>query len=194
MVQFRHGIEQLLPKFRSLVFLLKSEPPLLSINGRRESETLPTKAQLEDAQKTRKRLLDLFTQYDTVSKRLLTLPSPTPTDERVQKAMNQAATHFLQTHMLPLQSLPKILGKGRSPLAKENAPQENGRGVSAAEEKVLKEKMMVLEEQKFLVENMIEQARRGRRMEEVAALRESVGELEGEIDKIKQELGDLHIE
>jgi rabenosyn-5 len=108
--------------------------------------------------------------------------------------MNQAATHFLQTHMLPLQSLPKILGKGRSPLAKENAPQENGRTVSAEEEKVLKEKMMVLEEQKFLVENMIEQARRGRRMEEVGALRESVGELEGEIDKIKQELGDLLIE
>jgi rabenosyn-5 len=94
--------------------------------------------------------------------------------------------------MLPLQSLPKILGKGKSPLGQEenNVP----RTVSEAKEKELNETMMVLEEQKFLVENMIEQARRGRRMEEVGALRESMEDLEGEIGKIKQELGDLLIE
>jgi rabenosyn-5 len=101
--------------------------------------------------------------------------------------MNQAATQFLQTHMLPLQSLPKILkGKEKSPLS------ENG--ISDVKEKELKEKMMVLEEQKYLVENMIERARKGRRMEEVAALKESVGDLEEEIGKIKRELGDLFIE
>jgi rabenosyn-5 len=101
--------------------------------------------------------------------------------------MNQAAIHFLQANMLPLQSLPKILkGKGKSPLS------ENG--ISEAKEKELKEKMMVLEEQKYLVENMIERARKGRRMEEVAALKESVEDLEGEIEKIKGELGDLLIE
>lgn len=111
--------------------------------------------------------------------------------------MNQAATHFLQTHMLPLQSLPKILGKGKSPLATADGNTVNGdkgRLVSEAQEKELKEKMMVLEEQKFLVENMIEQARRGRRMEEVSALRESLDDLVGEIGKVKQELGDLLIE
>ena len=53
---------------------------------------------------------------------------------------------------------------------------------------------MVLEEQKYLVENMIERARKGRRMEEVAALKESVEDLEGEIEKIKVELGDLLID
>lgn len=57
----------------------------------------------------------------------------------------------------------------------------------------MKEKMMVLEEQKYLVENMIERARKGRRMEEVGALKESLGELEGEIGKIQKELGDLFI-
>jgi rabenosyn-5 len=89
--------------------------------------------------------------------------------------------------MLPLQSLPKILkGKEKSPLS------ENG--ISDAKEKELKEKMMVLEEQKYLVENMIERARKGRRMEEVAALKESMEDLEGEIGKIQQELGDLFIE
>jgi hypothetical protein len=89
--------------------------------------------------------------------------------------------------MLPLQSLPKILkGKEKSPLS-ENA-------IGDAKEKELKEKMMVLEEQKYLVENMIERARKGRKMEEVGALKESLGDLEGEIGKIKEELGDLFIE
>jgi len=97
--------------------------------------------------------------------------------------------------MLPLQSLPKILGRGKSPLASSNDDRNGeGRGLSEAQEKELKEKMMVLEEQKFLVENMVEQAKRGRRMEEVVALRESLVDLEGEIGKIKEELGDLLIE
>lgn len=90
--------------------------------------------------------------------------------------------------MLPLQSLPKILkGKEKSPLTQNN-------GMSDAKEKELKEKMMVLEEQKYLVENMIERARKGRRMEEVGALKESMEDLEDEIGKIKKELGDLFIE
>jgi rabenosyn-5 len=104
--------------------------------------------------------------------------------------MNQAATHFLQTNMLPLQALPKILkGKGKSPLS------ENGQnGIGEVKEKELKEKMMVLEEQKYLVENMMERAKKGRRIEEVGALKESVDDLEGEIGKIKRELGNLFIE
>jgi rabenosyn-5 len=156
----------------------------------RESEQIPTKAQLDEAQKVRKRLLDLFTQYDATSKRIIQSPSSSPTDVRVQTAMNQSAIQFLQMHMLPLQSLPKILsGKGKngkSPLS------ENG--ISSTKEKELKEKMMVLEEQKFLVENMIEKAKKGRRVEEVGALKESMEDLSGEIEKIKQELGELFIE
>jgi rabenosyn-5 len=95
--------------------------------------------------------------------------------------------------MLPLQSLPKILnpkGKGKSPLTTGT---ENQNGISEAREKEMKEKMMVLEEQKYLVENMIERARKGRRMEEVGALRESLDELEGEIRIIQKDLGDLFI-
>jgi rabenosyn-5 len=104
--------------------------------------------------------------------------------------MNHAATQFLQANMLPLQSLPKILkGKEKSPLAANGA--ENG--LSEGKEKELKEKMMVLEEQKYLVENMIERAKKGRRVEEVEALKESMGDLEGEIGRIRVELGDLFI-
>ena len=91
--------------------------------------------------------------------------------------------------MLPLQSLPKIL-KGKD----KNLLSENGGGISEAKEKELKEKMMILEEQKYLVENMIERAKKGRRVEEVGALKENLGDLDGEIGKIKSELGDLFLD
>jgi hypothetical protein len=171
--------------------LIKVSQTLSDQTDNRESEQLPTKAQLDEAQRVRKRLLDLFAQYDAVSKRILQAPSTSPTDVRVQTAMNHAATHFLQANMLPLQSLPKILkGKEKSPLAGNGV--ENG--LSEGKEKELKEKMMVLEEQKYLVENMIERAQKGRRVEEVEALRESMGDLETEIGRIRVELGDLFIE
>jgi len=105
----------------------------------------------------------------------------------VQSAINAAAVQFLQTNLLPLQSIPRVLKpKTKSPLAETN-------GISPAKEKELKENMMVLEEQKYLVENMIERARKGRRMEEVGALKENVNDLDSEISKIKSELGDLFI-
>jgi rabenosyn-5 len=133
-------------------------------------------------------LVDLFTQYDAQSKRILQSPAPTETDKRVQSSINAAAIQFLQTNLLPLQSIPRVLKpKPKSPLAESN-------GITPAKEKELKEKMMVLEEQKYLVENMIERARKGRRTEEVSALHENVNDLKSEIDKIKSELGDLFIE
>ena len=132
--------------------------------------------------------MELFTQYDAQSKRILQFPAPSDTDKRVQSAINASAIQFLQTNLLPLQSIPRVLKpKQKSPLSVSN-------GISPAKEKELKEKMMVLEEQKYLVENMIQQAQKGRRMEEVSALKENVNDLTIEIDKIKTELGDLFIE
>jgi rabenosyn-5 len=142
---------------------------------------------LDEAHKVRSRLIDLFTQYDAQSKRILQTTTLSETDKRVQTAINTAAVHFLQTNLLPLQSIPRVLKpKSKSPLSETN-------GVSPAKEKELKEKMMVLEEQKYLVENMIQQAQKGRRMEEVKSLKENVSDLDDEIDKIKSELGDLFI-
>lgn len=121
--------------------------------------------------------------------------------------------------MLPLKTLPKIL-KHASPNGIANSPNGNGNGsgrgalasikyndidsasqisvasssaVSAmeAEEKELKERLIVLEEQRFLVGEMMEGARRGRKFDEVAALSASRGELEREIDSVNGLLSGL---
>lgn len=54
-----------------------------------------------------------------------------------------------------------------------------------AEEKDLRERLVVLEEQRFLVLEMVRQARVARRFEEVGALGKNVAELEGEIEGLK---------
>lgn len=60
-----------------------------------------------------------------------------------------------------------------------------------AEEKELRERLIVLEEQKFLVGEMIDAAKKGRRWDEVKALVESKGELEREVDSLNGVLGQL---
>jgi rabenosyn-5 len=111
--------------------------------------------------------------------------------------------------MLPLKSLPKIL-KHASPHGHSlSSSSTNGNGrvgalaaikyndidsasqvssaassqISAmeAEEKELREKLIVLEEQKFLVGEMIEGSKKGRKWDEVKALSESKGSWRGRL-------------
>ena len=56
------------------------------------------------------------------------------------------------------------------------------------EEKELRERLVVLEEQRFLVNDMINNARGSRRFEEVSALTRNLGELDREIDALRKQV------
>jgi len=118
--------------------------------------------------------------------------------------------------MLPLKSLPKVL-KHASPSGasnSRNAP--NGRPVGAlaaikyndidsgsqvssssaisaleAEEKTLRERLIVLEEQKFFVQEMVADANRRRKFDEVSSLAQNIEDLSKEIDQINGQLAQL---
>jgi rabenosyn-5 len=113
--------------------------------------------------------------------------------------------------MLPLKVLPKIL-KHASPHANSrpsgsalarisgvngNAPNGTSSPASTssaalesleAEEKELRERLIVLEEQKFLVQEMLADARKKRRFEEMSVLSSNVDDLSREIDGLKGRL------
>jgi len=111
-------------------------------------------------------------------------------------------------HMLPLKALPKIMDKRKQRRAIEliadgsSSVGADGSGLTSrassvsgveleqqnTEEKRLKEQLMVLEEQKFLVESMVGEAKRCRRFEEVGVLQRSLSELEEEIEKVRGEV------
>lgn len=201
LLQFEKGIRLLLPNFQRLLIALQ------------DPDKPPSHNQLTEASKVRKRLIDSFGKYDLAAKRIRDLPSASPTQMKLQKAIYQQSANFLNLQMLPLKSLPKIL-KHASPHGSTSQP-TNGRvgalaairyndidsasqissssAISAmeAEEKELRERLIVLEEQKFMVGEMIEGAKKGRKFDEVKALVESRGELEREIDGLNGVLGQL---
>jgi rabenosyn-5 len=200
LLQFEKGIRLILPNFQRLLMALQ------------DPDKPPSHAQITEASKVRKRLIDSFGKYDLAAKRIRDLPSTSPTQLKLQRAIYQQSANFLNLHMLPLKSLPKVL-KHASPHGATSS--SNGRigalaavryndidsasqissssAISAmeAEEKELREKLIVLEEQKFMVGEMIEGAKKGRKFDEVKALVESRGELEKEIDGLNGVLGQL---
>ncbi|KAL4783188.1 hypothetical protein BJX76DRAFT_330588 [Aspergillus varians] len=221
--QFERGIRLLTPKFQRLLTALQ--------NPRRP----PSASQLAEASKIRKRLTDSFTQYDTAARRIRDLPTDSPTQRRLQKAIHQQASNFLHLHMLPLKTLPKILKHATlngnqlastgSPGSPSSTPTEGHRrqgsalssiksghvpasisnisiasetssAVSAleAEEKSLRERLIVLEEQKFFVSEMIADANRRRKFDEVSSLAMNTEDLTREIDRVNGMLNELDFE
>ncbi|KAI9819328.1 MAG: carboxypeptidase Y-deficient [Thelocarpon impressellum] len=213
LVQFERGIRLMLPKFQRLLVALQ------------DPDRAPSPTQLSEATKVRKRLMDAFSQYDISARRLRDLPTKSPTQQRLQKAVYQQATNFLHLHMLPLRTLPKILrhaspspnGNGNSSSStlassrpststpsllapiKRNSPSPSSASASAisaleSEEKKLRERLVVLEEQHFLVQDMLKDANRRRKFDEVAALAANEGDLRGEMDGIRKALEGLDFE
>lgn len=205
LVQFERGIRIMLPRFQRLLMVLQ------------DPDKAPSQAQLTDASKTRKRLVDAFGQYNTAARRIRDLPTDSPTQQRLQQAIYQQSSNFLQIHMLPLKALPKVLkhatahgvgsserappnGKPIGALASikyndiDNASQvSSSSAVSAleAEEKTLRETLMVLEEQLFLVREQVADANKRRKFDEVGSLAQNVEDLSKEIDHVQGQLGQL---
>lgn len=212
LVQFEHGIRLMLPKFQRLLLTLQ------------DPEKPPTQIQLAEASKVRKRLTDAFTQYDVAARRIRDLPTESPTQTRLQKAVYQQATNFLHVHMLPLKSLPKLM-KQATANGKQSPPTSNGKPQGAlssinynkvangegsrpsssrnssissvaftaleVEEKQLRERLIVLEEQKFFVSEMIADANKRRKFDEVGSLAQNVEDLSREIDQIQSQLSQM---
>lgn len=195
LLQFERGIRPLLASFqRTLPMLQDPDRP-------------PSHTQLAEASKVRKRLIDSFGKYDLAAKRIRDLPTTSDTQVKLQKAIYQQASNFLHLHMLPLKALPKML-KHASPHGASTAAasSRNGGALAAikysdmdsasqmsssssvlameAEEKELRERLIVLEEQKFLVSEMISDANKRRKFDEVSSLAMNMEDLSKEIDQI----------
>ncbi|OAA46105.1 vacuolar segregation protein pep7 [Metarhizium rileyi] len=213
--QFERGIRQLLPSFHRALQALQT--PLLP-NGEMDlSIPPPSHAQIQEAGKIRKRLIDSFGKYGMAAKRLRDLRTESPTQQMLQQAVYTYTNNFLHTNMLPLKSLPQVLRHRATPSqssrllvtpsqstsslrhselasdAGSQAASETSTIMSQleTEEKDLKERLAVLEEQKFMVEDMIRSATGARRFEEVGALSRNVDELDKEIQQLKTKVGEV---
>lgn len=204
--QFERGIRQLMPSFHRVLQVLQPDGEV-DLNS-----PPPSHAQIQEAAKIRKRLVDAFGKYGSAAKRIRDLPTSSPHQKRLQNAIYTYASGFLHTNMLPLKSLPQLL-RSSSRNSTSSAPrglltQSNLRHSETAdsssttsddrstaitqlesEEKELRERLVVLEEQAFMVEGMLADATRGRRFEEVSALSRNKEELDREVGELKQRVG-----
>ena len=151
---------------------------------------------LPTASETQKRLQKAVYQKATTFLHLHMLPL-----KSLPKILKHAAPNGLPQSRPALHS-PRSSGTfSPSPLVtsiqRENgvdtASQASSSAVSAleAEERVLKEKLVVLEEQHFFIEEMLVNCQKRRKFDEVGALTESKQDLAREIDQLRGQIGQL---
>ncbi|KAJ7593040.1 FYVE zinc finger-domain-containing protein [Mycena floridula] len=162
-------LEDSLPQFQEL---------LLSLN---QDET-PTK----EAAAARKRLLEVFAQYDALAKRIRKLPCPQgSSQDRIQMAVMTRANLFLQKHMFPLQSLPKHTpgskGAATAPAEPEPPLVDPDSEVALALQPLL--------EQEALLESFVAEATAQRKFEDAKTLRTNLQEIRAEIERIMANAG-----
>ena len=221
LIEFERGIRLMLPRFQRLLMILQSVRLIIQelhkLTVYRDPEKPPSQTQIAEASRTRKRLVDAFGQYNTAARKIRDLPTDSPTQQRLQQAIYQQSSNFLQIHMLPLKALPKVLkhatahGVGASERAPTNGKPtgalasikyneidnaslvSSSSAVSAleAEEKTLRETLMVLEEQLFLVKEQVANANKRRKFDEVSSLAQNVEDLSKEIDHVQGQLSQL---
>ncbi len=150
-------------------------------NGRNSTAT---EADLKEASRLRRKLIDLFGGFDTLSKRLAGI-GVEGAEGTVQLYMIRWANTYLQTNMLPLQTLPRVLNSSTESSSNAGTSAE---GLSEKEEVEIRDTLIVLEEQRFLVQNMLHEAKNRRKFDEMDALQASLADLDIEINHVTDKL------
>lgn len=212
LVQFEHGIRLLLPKFQRLLMTLQDpeKPP----SPAQLAEASKVRKRLTDAftqyDVAARRIRDLPTESATQQRLQKAI---------YQQAASFLHVHMLPLKSLPkimrhatargVHSPPVANGKPPGALAaikynevangqgsrpsSSRASSTSSAAVTAleSEEKELRERLIVLEEQKFLVSEMIADANKRRKFDEVAALAQNVEDLSRDIDQIQGQLAQM---
>ncbi|EIW85440.1 hypothetical protein CONPUDRAFT_135191 [Coniophora puteana RWD-64-598 SS2] len=178
LISLEKEIGEDLPQFQELVLSLSQTP-----------DAHPPK----EATAARKRLLDAFSSYDALSKRILSLPTPGgrgSSQDRVQRAIGMRATAFLQQNMVGLQALPKPTRRATNGSGTPSTPGTPGTPateVSDGRADALDESARALQpllEQEALLEGFVEEAMAHRKFEDARTLRKNLAEIRGEISRI----------
>lgn len=171
---FKKAIMMLMPRFQDMLVRLQDD------------KAVKSKTIVLDASKLRKRLIDTFAMFDKATKEIVALECATEAESRIQLAIQTESAAFIQQNMLPLKSLPNILRQQQS---KRKSEQKVLSRSEIQQIKNNREELMVLNEQKFLVEDMISNCKAQRKFDELPPLNQNLDELNKTIEKLKISLG-----
>ncbi|CAR23215.1 phosphatidylinositol-3-phosphate binding protein [Lachancea thermotolerans CBS 6340] len=165
------------------------------LNQAEEFSATPNAPDVALLTKMRRKLLDSFALYDRLTKQMLKIKPKNPAEERIQRAIVFRASMLIQEHMLPLRSLTNAASTQNSshettPESERSMNQGYGNNLSIKEVKEYRDQLMVLKEQKFLVENMIASASKQRKFDEAETLSGNLRELNEQVEMIARALGE----
>ncbi|KAA8917445.1 hypothetical protein TRICI_000394 [Trichomonascus ciferrii] len=168
--RIRKSIELVFPKFQAM---------LVSINDS------PSHEDIQEAASIRKKLMDLFYQYDSVARKLISCPVNNESEKRLRHQFHAMSSSFLQEHMLPLKTVPKVL-KHEQPNSRSSSPSLDESTINS-----LREQQTVLNEQRSVLQDMIASAKSKRRYDEIQPLEQSLSEIVSEVSRIQSKLDNI---
>lgn len=180
--QLQKEIDEALPEFHEMILGLQKK----DANTTLASSLQDSRALQADAAQARKELLARFTRYDQLAKRIRSLPAAvdkraSTTQQRLQQAISNRATLFLQKNMFPLQNLPSLdaAQKGTNNSSKNTNTSKHSDAVA--------EQIRVLTEQETLLGEYLAAAVKARNLDDVNALKANRAEIRAEIARIHSE-------
>ena len=213
LMQFQQGIQLLLPKFQRLLstFQDPDKPP----NPTQMAEATKVRKRLMDAftqyDVAARRVRDLPTESQTQERlqkaiyaqattflhihmlplksipKLMRKANPAPSPQAVPDGRLAGSTGPTALKAIHLNQLERP----SSSRASSTTTDSTAANALEAEERELRERLIVLEEQKFMVQEMVVSANKRRRFDEVGALAQNMDDLSREIDQIQGQIAGL---
>ncbi|CAB16219.1 prevacuole/endosomal FYVE tethering component Pep7 [Schizosaccharomyces pombe] len=152
-----------------------------------------TEATLKIVKDRRKKFLELCVKYDGTMKKIANHPSSNDAEEQFKQNVVNEAKRYLQETILRLQAIPYHLQVGQAWTSESERELEKKKEQVEKKQEELMQTRIVLEEQVFLVENMIEDAKAKRKFSEVETLLSSLAPLHEEIHSITEKIHDLDL-
>lgn len=169
---------------------------LKKIEEARESNVTPSPKLINESTKLRMKLSRAVESYNVLTRQISNMPARNDTEKRIQQSFQISSSIFINEKLLKLRALPSFNKLDIKEVQKEITPETHKlsdivfNNLTIKEVKKYREELMVLKEQKFLVESMIESSKKQRKFDELTLLMENLSELERKIQEIQRNLGD----
>lgn len=185
-----HSIKSMIPNFEKLALLMEKS---------KDSNEKQSNEILQEASGIRNKIMRNFTSYNTIVQQLGDYKPRNNSEQKIKASLQSVATNFINRNILPLKSMTLLLTSNET--ENNNNEIETGDNVKKLSDllynnltikqiKDYRDELMVLKEQHFLVQTMLDEAKSQRRFEEMKSLEENLSELNNRIKEIEENLGD----
>lgn len=160
------------------------------------TDEIPKQEDMAESRKLRNKLLRSVAMYNSLAREVSSITPTSFTESKIKRSVQVASSAFINDKILRLKKVPGMIDdspRSNSPIREPDKLKSTDilfNNLTISEVKKYREQLMVLKEQKFLVESMIDEAKKQRKFDEVAILSTNLNELSTQIKVTQNNLGD----